>query len=167
MTLKLIRPMFWHSWCWLLRMDLFQPSFVFLELRLILTRSASCLFCLTHIDSNSPARSRRDLSFKLPSLALIELVFFCLLIFHTFTCTDMFWWQCDMMYGAVSLWKSVVWLAETVRAMTHVINQGMAMYWGTSRWSPMEIMVSHSLLTLRCLHPCNQHLLFLKNSWWI
>jgi len=32
-------------------------------------------------------------------------------------------------------------LAETVRAMTHVINQGMAMYWGTSRWSSMEIMV--------------------------
>lgn len=31
--------------------------------------------------------------------------------------------------------------AETVRAMTHVINQGMAMYWGTSRWSSMEIMV--------------------------
>ncbi|XP_009459262.1 PREDICTED: voltage-gated potassium channel subunit beta-2 [Nipponia nippon] len=30
--------------------------------------------------------------------------------------------------------------AETVRAMTHVINQGMAMYWGTSRWSSMEIM---------------------------
>lgn len=25
--------------------------------------------------------------------------------------------------------------------MTHVINQGMAMYWGTSRWSAMEIMV--------------------------
>lgn len=25
--------------------------------------------------------------------------------------------------------------------MTHVINQGMAMYWGTSRWSSMEIMV--------------------------
>ncbi len=105
MTLKLIRLMFWHSWCWLLRMDLFQPSFVFLELRLILTRSASCLFCLTHIDLNSPARSGSDLSFKLPSLALIELVFFCLLIFHTFTCTDMFWWQCDMMYGAVSLCK--------------------------------------------------------------
>lgn len=30
---------------------------------------------------------------------------------------------------------------EIVRAMTHVINQGMAMYWGTSRWSAMEIMV--------------------------
>lgn len=26
--------------------------------------------------------------------------------------------------------------------MTFVINQGMAMYWGTSRWSAMEIMVS-------------------------
>lgn len=33
-------------------------------------------------------------------------------------------------------------LAEIVRAMTHVINQGMSMYWGTSRWSAMEIMVS-------------------------
>uniref|UniRef100_A0A672LHI5 Uncharacterized protein n=1 Tax=Sinocyclocheilus grahami TaxID=75366 RepID=A0A672LHI5_SINGR len=33
-------------------------------------------------------------------------------------------------------------MAETVRAMTHVINQGMAMYWGTSRWSSMEIMVA-------------------------
>lgn len=31
---------------------------------------------------------------------------------------------------------------EIVRAMTYVINQGMAMYWGTSRWSAMEIMVS-------------------------
>lgn len=31
---------------------------------------------------------------------------------------------------------------EIVRAMTHVINQGMSMYWGTSRWSAMEIMVS-------------------------
>ncbi|ERE81879.1 voltage-gated potassium channel subunit beta-2-like isoform 3 [Cricetulus griseus] len=34
-------------------------------------------------------------------------------------------------------------MEETVRAMTHVINQGMAMYWGTSRWSSMEIM-NHS-----------------------
>ncbi|KAM4613465.1 voltage-gated potassium channel subunit beta-2 isoform 3-T3 [Polymixia lowei] len=34
---------------------------------------------------------------------------------------------------------------ETVRAMTHVINQGMAMYWGTSRWSPMEIMEAYSV----------------------
>lgn len=32
--------------------------------------------------------------------------------------------------------------AEIVRAMTHAINQGMSMYWGTSRWSAMEIMVS-------------------------
>uniref|UniRef100_A0A8C6PIG5 Voltage-gated potassium channel subunit beta-2 n=1 Tax=Nothobranchius furzeri TaxID=105023 RepID=A0A8C6PIG5_NOTFU len=34
---------------------------------------------------------------------------------------------------------------QTVRAMTHVINQGMAMYWGTSRWSPMEIMEAYSV----------------------
>uniref|UniRef100_A0A452U4Y0 Potassium voltage-gated channel subfamily A member regulatory beta subunit 1 n=1 Tax=Ursus maritimus TaxID=29073 RepID=A0A452U4Y0_URSMA len=34
---------------------------------------------------------------------------------------------------------------EIVRAMTHVINQGMAMYWGTSRWSAMEIMEAYSV----------------------
>uniref|UniRef100_A0A4W5K878 NADP-dependent oxidoreductase domain-containing protein n=1 Tax=Hucho hucho TaxID=62062 RepID=A0A4W5K878_9TELE len=33
-------------------------------------------------------------------------------------------------------------MEEIVRAMTYVINQGMSMYWGTSRWTAMEIMVS-------------------------
>ena len=37
---------------------------------------------------------------------------------------------------------NVHFISEIVRAFTHVINQGWAMYWGTSRWSPMEIMVS-------------------------
>ncbi|KAM8862479.1 voltage-gated potassium channel subunit beta-2-like isoform 4-T4 [Spinachia spinachia] len=36
-------------------------------------------------------------------------------------------------------------IEETVRAMTHVINQGMAMYWGTSRWNSMEIMEAYSV----------------------
>ncbi|XP_068194380.1 voltage-gated potassium channel subunit beta-2-like [Antennarius striatus] len=36
-------------------------------------------------------------------------------------------------------------IEETVRAMTHVINQGMAMYWGTSRWTCMEIMEAYSV----------------------
>ncbi|KAG8141054.1 hypothetical protein E2320_003656, partial [Naja naja] len=36
-------------------------------------------------------------------------------------------------------------MEEIVRAMTYVINQGMAMYWGTSRWSAMEIMVNSEL----------------------
>uniref|UniRef100_A0A3Q2XR37 Potassium voltage-gated channel subfamily A regulatory beta subunit 3 n=1 Tax=Hippocampus comes TaxID=109280 RepID=A0A3Q2XR37_HIPCM len=35
--------------------------------------------------------------------------------------------------------------AEVVRAMTFVINQGMAMYWGTSRWNAMEIMEAYSI----------------------
>ncbi|CAB1333010.1 unnamed protein product [Coregonus sp. 'balchen'] len=44
--------------------------------------------------------------------------------------------------------------AEIVRAMTFVINQGMAMYWGTSRWSAMEIMPSkHLLLTVNDIRP--------------
>uniref|UniRef100_A0A8D0HD74 Potassium voltage-gated channel subfamily A regulatory beta subunit 3 n=1 Tax=Sphenodon punctatus TaxID=8508 RepID=A0A8D0HD74_SPHPU len=34
---------------------------------------------------------------------------------------------------------------EIVRAMTYVINQGMSMYWGTSRWSAMEIMEAYSV----------------------
>lgn len=28
--------------------------------------------------------------------------------------------------------------------MTYVINQGLALYWGTSRWSAAEIMVCDS-----------------------
>ncbi|XP_077344232.1 voltage-gated potassium channel subunit beta-1 isoform X4 [Lithobates pipiens] len=36
-------------------------------------------------------------------------------------------------------------IEEIVRAMSHVINQGMAMYWGTSRWSAMEIMEAYSV----------------------
>nr|KAG5702509.1 hypothetical protein BaRGS_015141 [Batillaria attramentaria] len=36
-------------------------------------------------------------------------------------------------------------MEEIVRAFTHVINMGWAMYWGTSRWSPMEIMEAYSV----------------------
>uniref|UniRef100_A0A3B4GBS9 Potassium voltage-gated channel subfamily A regulatory beta subunit 3 n=1 Tax=Pundamilia nyererei TaxID=303518 RepID=A0A3B4GBS9_9CICH len=32
-----------------------------------------------------------------------------------------------------------------VRAMTFVIEQGMAMYWGTSRWNVVEIMEAYSI----------------------
>uniref|UniRef100_A0A8C8ST83 Potassium voltage-gated channel subfamily A regulatory beta subunit 3 n=1 Tax=Pelusios castaneus TaxID=367368 RepID=A0A8C8ST83_9SAUR len=36
-------------------------------------------------------------------------------------------------------------MEEIVRAMTHVINQGLAMYWGTSRWSAVEIMEAYAV----------------------
>ncbi|CAH1773753.1 unnamed protein product [Owenia fusiformis] len=36
-------------------------------------------------------------------------------------------------------------MEEIVRAFTHVVNQGWAMYWGTSRWSNMEIMEAYSV----------------------
>uniref|UniRef100_A0AAR2KL99 Voltage-gated potassium channel subunit beta-1 n=1 Tax=Pygocentrus nattereri TaxID=42514 RepID=A0AAR2KL99_PYGNA len=36
-------------------------------------------------------------------------------------------------------------MEEIVRAMTYVINQGMTMYWGTSRWTAMEIMEAYSV----------------------
>lgn len=38
--------------------------------------------------------------------------------------------------------NSALPITEIVRAFTYVINQGWAMYWGTSRWSATEIMVS-------------------------
>ncbi|XP_061816429.1 voltage-gated potassium channel subunit beta-2-like isoform X1 [Nerophis lumbriciformis] len=36
-------------------------------------------------------------------------------------------------------------MEEVVRAMTFVIGQGMAMYWGTSRWNAVEIMEAYSI----------------------
>uniref|UniRef100_A0A8C1JTB3 Potassium voltage-gated channel, shaker-related subfamily, beta member 1 a n=1 Tax=Cyprinus carpio TaxID=7962 RepID=A0A8C1JTB3_CYPCA len=41
--------------------------------------------------------------------------------------------------------KKKGWRYEIVRAMTYVINQGMSMYWGTSRWTAMEIMEAYSV----------------------
>lgn len=35
-------------------------------------------------------------------------------------------------------------ILEIVRAMHYVISQGWAMYWGTARWSPVEIMEAYS-----------------------
>jgi len=41
-------------------------------------------------------------------------------------------------------------IEETVRAFTHVINQGKAFYWGTSEWSAQEIMEAYAVA--RCEH---------------
>jgi voltage-dependent potassium channel beta subunit len=35
-------------------------------------------------------------------------------------------------------------MEEIVRALTHVINHGWVMYWGTSKWTPVEIMEAYS-----------------------
>lgn len=34
--------------------------------------------------------------------------------------------------------------SEVVRAMHYVICQGWVMYWGTARWSPVEIMEAYT-----------------------
>lgn len=36
-------------------------------------------------------------------------------------------------------------MEEIVRAFTHVINSNLSFYWGTSRWSSMEIMEAYSV----------------------
>ncbi|GBN71802.1 Voltage-gated potassium channel subunit beta-2 [Araneus ventricosus] len=36
-------------------------------------------------------------------------------------------------------------MEEVVRAFTHCINHGMAMYWGTCRWTAMEIMEAYTV----------------------
>lgn len=36
-------------------------------------------------------------------------------------------------------------MEEIVRAMAHIIDKGLACYWGTSRWSPVHIMESFTV----------------------
>lgn len=38
-------------------------------------------------------------------------------------------------------------LDEVVRAMTYLIDAGMVMYWGTSRWTPFEIFEAYSVVS--------------------
>jgi len=35
-------------------------------------------------------------------------------------------------------------VSEIVRAMNYVISKGWVMYWGTSRWTPVEIMEAYT-----------------------
>lgn len=35
-------------------------------------------------------------------------------------------------------------MEEVVRAMTHLVDTGLVMYWGTSRWTPFEIFEAYS-----------------------
>lgn len=44
-------------------------------------------------------------------------------------------------------------IEETVRAMDFLINQGKAMYWGTSEWSAQEITEAHAVAQRLGLHP--------------
>jgi voltage-dependent potassium channel beta subunit len=44
-------------------------------------------------------------------------------------------------------------IEETVRAMTHVINQGKVFYWGTSEWSAQQIMEAHLIARREHLIP--------------
>lgn len=45
-------------------------------------------------------------------------------------------------------------LEEILRAMTYLINSGKIMYWGTAKWSPVEIFETFSMArTLHCIAP--------------
>ncbi len=44
-------------------------------------------------------------------------------------------------------------IEETVRAMTHVINQGQAFYWGTSEWSSEQIKTAYQIARREHLIP--------------
>ena len=44
-------------------------------------------------------------------------------------------------------------IEETVRAMSHVINQGKAFYWGTSEWSALQIQEAHAIARRERLIP--------------
>ncbi|KAK7794166.1 hypothetical protein R5R35_005367 [Gryllus longicercus] len=49
-------------------------------------------------------------------------------------------------------------MEEVVRAMNHVICMGWAMYWGTARWSPVEVMEAYTnCRQFNCVTPiCEQ-----------
>lgn len=38
----------------------------------------------------------------------------------------------------------LVGVVEVVRAMHHVIGQGWVMYWGTAKWTPVEVMEAYT-----------------------
>jgi voltage-dependent potassium channel beta subunit len=44
-------------------------------------------------------------------------------------------------------------IEETVRAMSHVINQGKVLYWGTSEWSAAQILEAHAIARREHLVP--------------
>jgi voltage-dependent potassium channel beta subunit len=44
-------------------------------------------------------------------------------------------------------------IEETVRAMSHVVNQGKALYWGTSEWSAEQIMDAYRIARQEYLVP--------------
>lgn len=45
-------------------------------------------------------------------------------------------------------------LEEVLRAMNYLINSGQIMYWGTAKWSPVEIFETFSMArTLHCIAP--------------
>ncbi len=44
-------------------------------------------------------------------------------------------------------------IEETVRAMNHIINQGIAFYWGTSEWSAQQIMEAYGIARREHLIP--------------
>lgn len=46
-------------------------------------------------------------------------------------------------------------IEETVRAMSYLINQGLAFYWGTSEWSADQIMQAYSIARQYNLTPPN------------
>lgn len=48
-------------------------------------------------------------------------------------------------------------IPEIVRAMTQVITNGMAMYWGTSKWTPVDIMEAYSnCRQFNCITPITE-----------
>ena len=44
-------------------------------------------------------------------------------------------------------------IEETVRAMSHVLDQGLAFYWGTSEWSSEQIRAAHDIARRERLAP--------------
>lgn len=49
-------------------------------------------------------------------------------------------------------------IEEILRAINYLINTGKILYWGTAKWSPVEIFETHSMArTLQCVSPLAEY----------
>lgn len=47
-------------------------------------------------------------------------------------------------YSFLTCYTLHLFHTEVVRAMTYIIQEGWTMYWGTSRWSQIEVKITYT-----------------------
>ena len=62
--------------------------------------------------------------------------------------------RCNWQYFYDDVISILLLFSETLRAMTYLINSGMVMYWGTAKWTPVELFEAFSQArSFHCVPP--------------